>query len=90
MFNWFKKKTAEKSLDEWKKEWKSAPEPERTYYSVGPTTEGRVMLQVYYGNISFNEEGIDKLIKILESSKVLLENSGKQPDNGCQEEYDPL
>lgn len=66
------------------------PEPERMYYSLGPTTEGRVMLRVYYGNVSLNEVGIDTLIKALESSKVWLEEGGKQPEDGCQEAEHPV
>ena len=66
------------------------PEAERMYYSLGPTTEGRVMLRVYYGNVSFNRVGIDTLIKALESSKMWLEESGEQPEDGCQKENQPV
>ena len=90
MFNFFKKKTAEKSLEEWKKEWVPATTPEKTYYSLGPSTEGRVILQVNYGNVSLNEKGIDLLIKALETSKMWLDESGKQPEDGCQEEEQPV
>lgn len=63
----------------------SKPEPEGQYYSLGPTTEGRVMLKLHYGSVSMDREGIDSLIQVLEASKVWLEDkSGKQPDNGCQ------
>ena len=93
MFNWFKnecEKKAEKSLEDWKKEWVPATQPEKTYYNLGPTTEGRVMLQVYYGNVSLNEKGIDLLIKALETSKMWVDESGKQPEDGCQEEETPV
>ena len=85
MFNLFKNKKAEKSLDEWKQEWLPKEEPEMRYYSIGPTSYGRVMIKVSYGNMSLNEEGIDKLIKALEVSKMWLDESGKQPEDGCQE-----
>ena len=85
MFNLFKNKKAEKSLDEWKQEWLPKEEPEMRYYSIGPTNYGRVMIKVSYGNMSLNEEGIDKLIKALEVSKMWLDESGKQPEDGCQE-----
>ena len=69
----------------------SKPEPERRYYSLGPTTEGRVMLAVNYGNISMDEKGIDCMIKALEASKVWLEDkSGKQPESACHSEEQPV
>ena len=40
--------------------------------------------------VSLNEKGIDLLIKALETSKMWLDESGKQPDNGCQEEETPV
>jgi hypothetical protein len=50
-------------------------EPERAYYSISPSTKGRVMLQVYYGNVSMDETGINSLIGVLEASKAWLEPS---------------
>ena len=97
MFNWFK--SEEKSLADryFEARAKEEPteEPERTYYSIGPSSKGRVIVQVYYGNISLNRDGIDNMIKALEVSKVWLNpkldvESGKQPDNGCQEEETPV
>lgn len=84
-----------KKLDEMVEKIKEQPyeEPERQYYSLGPTTRGRVMLKVHYNNISMTLEGIDGLIKVLEASKAWLEpqkDGGKQPEDACQEEYDPL
>mgnify|MGYP003337586450 CR=1 FL=1 len=94
MFNWFKKEE-EDTLKHFKPEWVPQEEPERSYYSIGPSSKGRVIVQVYYGNISLNREGIDNMIKALEVSKVWLNpkldvESGKQPDNGCQEEETPV
>ena len=57
MFNFFKKETAhDKVIKEQREQLNdylknTTPEPERQYYSLGPTTEGRVMLKVYYGNV---------------------------------------
>lgn len=57
-------------------------EQESQYYSIGPTTEGRVMLKLYYGNVSLNEVGIDSLIRVLEASKQWCEEkSGKEPED---------
>ena len=75
MFNWFKKEEPDNLAGEQK--WvpmEPQPEPERVYYSIGPTTENRVMLKVHYGNVSMDEEGIDSLIKVLEASKSWLED----------------
>ena len=78
---------SKKALDDLKPDWVPQPEPERQYYSLGPTTEGRVMLKLHYGIVSMDRDGIDSLIQVLEASKVWLEDkSGKQPDNGCQVE----
>jgi hypothetical protein len=97
MFNWFKSENkyekAEEALNNFKPEYVPQEEPERPYYTVGPTTKGRVMLKVHYGNVSMDETGINSLIGVLEASKAWLEpnkENGKQPDDGCQEEYDPL
>jgi len=99
MFNLFKKDSAHnkvvkeqrEQLNDYLKNNTPEPEPERQYYSLGPTTEGRVMLKVYYGNVSMDKDGIDALIKTLEASKAWVEDkSGKQPEDGCQEDYDPL
>jgi hypothetical protein len=92
MFNLFKKKEPQNLVGEQK--WvpqEPVPEPERQYYSIGPTTERRVMLKVYYGNISMDKEGIDAMIKTLEASKVWCEDeSGKQPEDGCQKQPEPV
>jgi hypothetical protein len=64
-------------------------EPEQAYYTLGPTTKGRVMLKLGYSNITMDEVGIDNMIKTLEASKAWLEPEkeiGKQPENGCQTE----
>lgn len=91
MFNWFKKETAQEKLSREERQQldyylkSKEDEPERTYYSVGPTTEGRVMLKVYYGNISFTEDGIDYLIKALETSKMWLTDDNRRPENRAPE-----
>ena len=36
------------------------------------------------------EKGIDLLIKALETSKMWLDESGKQPEDGCQQEDKPV
>jgi hypothetical protein len=99
MFNWFNKETAhdkvveerKEQLDNFLKNTTPQPEPERQYYSLGPTTEGRVMLKVYYGNVSMDKDGIDALIKTLEASKAWVDDrSGKQPEDGCQEAEQPV
>lgn len=90
MLDFFKKKETPKYVPEGMLK-ESEREPERQYYSLGPTTEGRVMLRVYYGNVSMDRNGIDTMIKTLEASKAWLEDqSGKQPDNGCQVGEKPL
>ena len=67
-----------------------APKPEMEYYSIGPSSEGRVILRVPYGNVSLNVGGIDNLIAVLESAKRWVDESGKQPEDGCQEEETPV
>ena len=84
------KKKEEDPLKHFKPDWIPKEEPEMRYYSIGPTSHGRVQLNVAYGNVSLNRLGIDNLIKVLETSKMWLEESGKQPDNGCQEEETPV
>ena len=69
MFDFFKKKETPKYVPEGMLK-ESEREPERQYYSLGPTTEGRVMLRVYYGNVSMDRNGIDTMIKTLEASKA--------------------
>lgn len=89
MFSLFRNK----KLDEMVEKIKEEPyvEPEREYYMIGPTTEGRVLLKLYYGNVSLNKDGIDALIKVLEAAKDwCVEKSGKQSDDGCQEEEEPV
>jgi len=99
MFNLFKKDSAHnkvvkeqrEQLNDYLKNNTPEPEPERQYYSLGPTTEGRVMLKVYYGNVSMDKDGIDTLIKVLEASKAWVEDkSGKQPEDGCQKQPEPV
>lgn len=92
MFDFFKTLKEENSrLNKAKEDCVPQPEPERRYYSLGPTTEGRVMLAVHYGNISMDEKGIDCMIKALEASKVWLEDkSGKQPESACHSEGQPV
>jgi hypothetical protein len=88
MFNIFKSK--DYVMPEIPKTEVVTKEQERTFYSLGPTTEGRVMLRVHYGNVSFNRLGIDNMIKALEASKIWLEESGNDPQDGCQEEEKPV
>ena len=56
-------------------------EPEREYYSIGPTTEGRVMLKLYYGNVSMDETGLNSLIGALEAAKAWCEVKVKVEEN---------
>ena len=68
-------------------------EPEMTYLAIGPTSKGRVSLKLNYGSVTMDEEGLNSLIQTLEASKKWLNpslESGKQPDNGCQEEETPV
>ena len=89
MFNFFSKDY--KMPDIPKSEVKT---PAYTFYSIGPSSDGRVSFRT--GNIEFtlNESGIDSMIASLKASKSYLNDanrlSGKQPEDGCQEEYDPL
>lgn len=85
MFNLFKKKTPEKSPEDCKQEYVPKEEPEVRYYSVGPTSHGRVMFKVAYGNVSLNELGIDNLIKALEASKMWLDENNRRPENRAPE-----
>lgn len=91
MFDLFKSRKKVDDMIEEIKQNQPYAEPERQYYSLGPTNEGRVMLKVYYGNISMDKEGIDSFINVLEASKMWLEDrSGKQPEDGCQEAQQPV
>ena len=88
MFNWFKRKEYIVPEVEKPKE-----EPERTYLLIGPTSKGRVALRLRYSEITMDEIGINSLIKSLEASKAWLNptlESGKQPEDGCQEEETPV
>lgn len=92
MFNLFRNKKLDEAIEKIKEE--PYVEPERTYYSIGPSTKGRVVFRLSYNNISMDEVGIDALIKVLESSKVWLEpdkdDSGKQPEDGLPTEGQPV
>ena len=94
MFDWFNtKKIEEDTLKHFKPQWMPQEEAERTYFSIGPTSKGRVSLRLRYSEITMDEIGIDNLIKSLEASKIWLDpslDSGKQPQDGCQEEETPV
>lgn len=89
MFNYFNKPTEYPKVETPK--WYPA-EQEKTYYSIGPTNQGRVMLMMYYGNASLNRAGLDSLIAVLESSKAWLDESldpfGEQPEDGLTDSED--
>ena len=96
MFDWFNtKKIEEDTLKNFKPEWMPQEEPERTYLAIGPTSKGRVSIKLNYGVVTMDEVGINCLIKSLEASKSWLNpkldvESGKQPEDGCQQEDKPV
>ena len=94
MFDWFNtKKIEEDTLKHFKPQWMPQEEPEMTYLAIGPTSKGRVSIKLNYGVVTLDEVGIDSLIQTLEASKAWLDprlESGKQPEDGCQEEEQPV
>ena len=99
LFDWWKKfygEGGELNTDKFEKLYKSepVPEPERTYLSIGPTSKGRVSLRIYYNEVTMDGAGLDSLIQTLEASKMWLtpslDKSGKQPEDGCQVEEQPV
>ncbi len=94
MFNLFKKKTAKEFLEE-AKETYGLPEPKKvppmpeiekdpvTYYRIGFTDNNRVSFTMGYSEITMNANGINTMIKMLETARDQIQS--ESPSNPTEE-----
>ena len=80
MFEWFKKPIYTKVVkfpEQVPYVEPPAPEP-ITYYSIGPTSNGRLNLKVGHNSINMNKAGTRALINMLEAAYVDMPTDEKE------------
>lgn len=94
MFDLFKKKTVKNFIDDVHETY-GLPEPVKvppmpevekdvvTFYRIGPTDNNRVSFQMGYSEITMNANGINTMIKMLESARDQIEP--ESPSNPTEE-----